>query len=136
MVRLGMMAAVLATAALLGSPDADACERHAAAAATAVRAAQTAPTASAQAPSPAATRELQAPPLDARAHEDLVQAGQKLLAAKCDCESKADCTCKKGQCKCSKCQGRHDVVEALQQQGGGGQPVQDARTDASAGVLL
>ena len=138
MVRLGMMAAVLATAALLGS-NAEACERHAAAA----RAAANAPTAAAQAPSPAAASEartsVQALPLDARAHEALVQAGQKLLAAKCDCESKADCTCKKGQCKCSKCRGRHDVVESLQEQGtpqAVDAPAGSARNDATAGVLL
>jgi hypothetical protein len=72
----------------------------------------------------------------ARAHAALVEAGRNLLAAKCSCGSKADCTCKKGQCKCAKCRGRHDVLESLQEQGGGGQPVQDARLDASAGELL
>jgi hypothetical protein len=71
----------------------------------------------------------------ARAHAALVEAGRKLLAAKCSCESKADCTCKKGQCKCKKCGGRHEVLEALQGQSGG-QPLQDARYDASAGVML
>jgi len=29
------------------------------------------------------------------------------VAEKCKCEGQSDCTCKKGQCKCSKCQLRH-----------------------------
>jgi hypothetical protein len=71
----------------------------------------------------------------APAHEALVETGRQLLAAKCSCESKADCTCKKGECKCKKCGGRHEVLEALQGQRGT-QPVKDARYDASACVML
>jgi hypothetical protein len=74
----------------------------------------------------------------ATAHEALAEEGRQLLAAKCSCESKADCTCKKGECKCKKCGGRHEVLEALQGQSGG-QPLQhtrDAHGDASAGVML
>ncbi|HET9452562.1 MAG TPA: metallothionein [Aggregicoccus sp.] len=125
-VRKGTMGAVLLASTLLGPLSATACERHAAAAQP------PAPTAAQAAP-----RDAHAPaPLDAHAHEALVQAGRALLAAKCSCDSKADCTCKKGQCKCAKCKGRHDVLEALQEQSGG-QPVEPlARNDATAGVLL
>jgi len=123
MVRLGTMGAVLLGSTLLGPLSASACERHAAA--------------STAAPAPAAKdAHGHAGPLEPRAHEALVQAGQKLLAAKCSCGSKADCTCKKGQCKCSKCKGRHEVLEALQQQGGGEPAEPLARNDATAGVLL
>ena len=125
MVRLGTMGAVLLGSTLLAPLSASACERHAAA--------STAAAAPAPAPKDAHGH---AAPLEPHAHEALVQAGQRLLAAKCSCGSKADCTCKKGQCKCATSKGRHDVLESLQEQGGGGQPVQDARLDASAGVLL
>lgn len=58
------------------------------------------------------------------------------LAAKCACSSAADCTCKKGTCKCPKCKKHHrDVVEALR-----GQPPEQApravRYDASAGLFI
>jgi hypothetical protein len=122
MVRLGTMGAVLLGSTLLGPVSASACERHAAASAAA-------------APAPKDAHG-HAAPLEPHAHEALVQAGQKLLAAKCSCGSKADCTCKKGQCKCSKCKGRHDVLEALQQQGGSEAAAPLARNDATAGVLL
>ena len=32
--------------------------------------------------------------------------GSEVLAGKCDCSSAADCTCKKGDCKCEKCAGK------------------------------
>ncbi|RKH41082.1 metallothionein [Corallococcus sicarius] len=62
----------------------------------------------------------------------------KVLAAKCSCGSKADCTCKRGKCECSKCSGRHtpgQVTDALR-----GRPatqqLQEARYDASAGIFI
>ena len=36
------------------------------------------------------------------------KADDALHADKCDCSGPADCTCKKGKCKCSKCKKRHD----------------------------
>lgn len=37
------------------------------------------------------------------------KAGEDALHAdKCDCSGPADCTCKKGKCKCAKCKKRHD----------------------------
>ncbi|RYZ34554.1 MAG: metallothionein [Myxococcaceae bacterium] len=62
----------------------------------------------------------------------------RMLTAKCSCGSKADCTCKRGKCECSKCSGRHapgQVMDALR-----GRPatqeLQEARYDASAGVFI
>jgi hypothetical protein len=59
-----------------------------------------------------------------------------LHADRCRCESKADCTCKKGQCRCPKC-GRHrrQVLEALRQPTGDTRPA-PARLEARAGLLL
>lgn len=38
----------------------------------------------------------------------------ELLAEKCKCEGPSDCTCKKGQCGCSKCsKPRYKVMESL-----------------------
>ncbi len=120
MVRKGTMGAVLLASTLLAPLGATACE-HAARAT----------------PSPAPAS--QAASHEAHGHAALVQAGRALLAAKCSCDSKADCTCKKGQCKCTKCRGRHDVVESLQEQGtpqAVDAPAGSARNDATAGVLL
>ena len=126
MMRKGAMAAVVLAVGWLAPLSAEACEPGAHACACKHKASA----AAADAGGAAHAQD------QAKAHAALVEAGRKLLAAKCSCESKADCTCKKGQCKCAKCKGRHDVLESLQEQGGGGQPVQDVRTDASAGVLL
>ncbi|MFP2913200.1 metallothionein [Pyxidicoccus sp. 3LFB2] len=59
-----------------------------------------------------------------------------LIAGKCQCGSKADCTCKKGSCDCSKCQKpKRQVMDALR-----GRPaelkLQEARYDASAGIFI
>jgi hypothetical protein len=80
-----------------------------------------------------------------KAPEAAKDAGQRpleeldqLLSAKCSCGSKADCTCKRGKCECSKCKGRtapRQVMDALR-----GTPAtletQEARYDASAGVFI
>jgi hypothetical protein len=103
-----------------------ACEAHAKAAA-----ARSAPQPHAQ-PAP----EKKAPESEApqRPLDELDQ----LMAAKCSCGSKADCTCKKGACQCSKCNGRHEprqVMDALR-----GRPaelkLQEARYDATAGIFI
>ncbi|MCP3103232.1 metallothionein [Myxococcus sp. K15C18031901] len=58
-----------------------------------------------------------------------------LIAGKCQCGSKADCTCKKGSCECSKCKPKRQVMDALR-----GQPaelkLEEARYDASAGIFI
>ncbi|MHA7632445.1 metallothionein [Corallococcus sp. M7] len=101
--------------------SAHACEAHAKAAASKGTAPQT--------PAPEAKKDDAPRPL-----EELDQ----LLTAKCSCGSKADCTCKRGKCECSKCSGRHaprQVTDALR-----GRPatqeLQEARNDASAGIFI
>ncbi|RKG63022.1 metallothionein [Corallococcus sp. CA054B] len=103
--------------------SAHACEAHAKAAAASKTG--TAP----QTPAPEASKDDAPRPL-----EELDQ----LLTAKCSCGSKADCTCKRGKCECSKCSGRHaprQVMDALR-----GRPatqeLQEARNDASAGIFI
>ncbi|MBJ6763252.1 metallothionein [Myxococcaceae bacterium JPH2] len=117
-----VLTAGLLAGGLLGAPSrADACEAHAKAAATATEPAS--PEAKPAEKSEAAR------PLDAV---------DQLLSAKCSCGSKADCTCKKGACECSKCKGRHptrQVMDALR--GRTPEPkLQDARYDASAGIFI
>ena len=60
----------------------------------------------------------------------------ELLSAKCQCGSKADCTCKKGQCECAKCnKPKRQVMDALHEQTPA-LKLEDARYDASAGVFI
>ncbi|QAT86734.1 hypothetical protein EJ065_5199 [Corallococcus coralloides] len=109
--------------------SAHACEAHAKAAAASRMG--TAP----QTPAPETRGAPEAKQDDApRPLEELDQ----LLTAKCSCGSKADCTCKRGKCECSKCSGRHaprQVMDALR-----GRPatreLQEARNDASAGIFI
>ncbi|MCP3163707.1 metallothionein [Myxococcus qinghaiensis] len=126
MVAAGLLASGLL---LLAPRAASACEAHAQAArAKSEEAAKPAPEA---APAPEKAR---APggevdrPLDAL---------DSLMAAKCQCGSKADCTCKKGSCECSKCQKpKRQVMDALR-----GRPAElkldeARRYDASAGIFI
>ncbi len=58
-----------------------------------------------------------------------------LLADKCDCGGKGDCTCKHGACKCGKCsRHRSKVVPSLRE--ADVQLPREARYDASAGVFI
>jgi hypothetical protein len=105
--------------------SAHACEAHAKAAAASKGSGGAAP----QTPAPEAKKDDAPRPL-----EELDQ----LLTARCSCGSKADCTCKRGKCECSKCSGRHaprQVMDALR-----GSPatqeLQEARNDASAGIFI
>lgn len=62
----------------------------------------------------------------------------QLLSAKCSCGSKADCTCKKGKCECSKCNGRHEprqVMDSLRERPAR-LDLREARYDASAGIFI
>jgi len=112
--KLGATAAWMAAAGAmaLGSTEAAACERSHAATA-------------------------RARPAHARSLAELMAQVDGMIAAKCGCENAGDCTCRKGQCACSKCRkSQADVVEQLQ----GRQPdllrIDNARYDASAGVFI
>ena len=118
MKRIGMtLAAVVVGGVLLTTSEAGACEAH--------RAKADAPPAAVPVqPEKAATK--QAAPAKA----------DELHAAKCQCGSAADCTCKKGTCECTKCKKpRRDVVEPLKAEGRG-REAHEARLDASAGLFL
>jgi hypothetical protein len=122
MKRIGMtLAAVVAGGVLWTSGDAAACEGH--------RAKADAPPAAVE-PSPE-QKANSAETAPAKTDE----AGE-LHAAKCQCGSAADCTCKKGTCECAKCKKpRHDMVAPLKAEARAPE-VQKARLDASAGLFL
>lgn len=122
-----MMVAALASGLLMLAPRAaSACEAHAQAArAKADKAQAPAPDNKAAEARPATSE--QERPLDAL---------DSLMAAKCQCGSKADCTCKKGTCECARCKPKRQVMDALR-----GQPAElkldeARRTDASAGIFI
>jgi len=59
----------------------------------------------------------------------------ELLAEKCSCEGAGDCTCKKGQCKCSKCGNRrYKVSDSLRERTEYREL--KARRNAAAGVFI
>lgn len=66
----------------------------------------------------------------------------EILSATCNCGGPADCTCKKGECKCKKCDKHHrGVQKTLLLEPLRGVPVRpelpaDARYDATAGVFI
>lgn len=72
----------------------------------------------------------------------IMQEIDTILAAKCSCSSASDCTCKKGECKCSKCGGAKKatnirMIESLRGQDDGTiLPANNARYDATAGVFI
>jgi hypothetical protein len=118
MKRIGMTLAVMLGGVLLGTGEARACEGHATGA--------------------DAPPELVEPAKEAASAEEARAAEESgpLLTAKCQCGSAADCTCKKGTCKCPKCKkpGR-DVVEPLQGQRRTEEP-RKVRYGASAGTFI
>jgi hypothetical protein len=125
MTRMGMMLAAVAVGGVLltaGDARACACKGQESACKKAVEQAQ-APkdTQAEQQASPEATAPV---------------ASEELHAAKCQCGSAADCTCKKGTCQCAKCQKpKRQVVEPLQGQTQAPR-LHKARYDASAGLFL
>ena len=120
MKRIGMTLAVVVGGVLLTTGEAKACERH--------RARADAPPAVAPGQQEKAATAETAPAKADKADE--------LHAAKCQCGSAADCTCKKGTCECPKCKKpRHDVVAPLEAEGRAPE-VQKARLDASAGIFI
>ncbi|MFL5320269.1 MAG: hypothetical protein ACJ790_11485 [Myxococcaceae bacterium] len=63
----------------------------------------------------------------------------QILAAKCPCSSQADCTCKKGDCKCSKCGAHHrgvKMIETIRDSDDSTELPQNARYDATAGIFI
>ncbi len=118
------IAALLATLCLTAfSGSAAACEGHAPAAAPQKTEAQKAESAKAEAQ--------QAP---------VLQDVDVLLADKCDCGGQADCTCKKGQCKCGKCGGaklkKLRLFDSLKGESDALTLPNDARHDATAGAFI
>jgi len=122
MKRIGLTVAALwmAGGVLLTPGVGHACEKHAKGGST-------------QAAVPEVKQDSAAP---ARPSERPLQEVDELLSAKCQCSSKADCTCKKGQCECPRCnKPKRQVIDALR----GKTPalkLEDARYDASAGVFI
>jgi hypothetical protein len=68
--------------------------------------------------------------------QDPLREVDELLSAKCQCSSKADCTCKKGKCECSRCKGGRQVMDALRDEKSPALKLENARHDASAGVFI
>jgi hypothetical protein len=122
MKRIGMtMAAAMVGGVLWTSGEAAACEGHRAKA-------DAPPTVVSPDSRPKAASTEKAPAKTDKADE--------LHAAKCQCGSAADCTCKKGTCECPKCKKpRHDVVAPLKAEGNASE-VQKVRLDASAGIFI
>jgi len=122
MKRIGMTVAALSMAGglLLAPSVGHACEGHRQASTT-------------QASTPPVKKDSAA---QARPAHSPLKEVDELLSAKCQCSSKADCTCKKGQCECSKCKhGARQVMDALREQTPA-LKLEDARYDASAGVFI
>jgi hypothetical protein len=117
MKRIGMtLAAVVVGGVLLTTSEAGACEGH---------------RAKADAPPAAVPSQPEKEAAPAKADK-----ADELHAAKCQCGSAADCTCKKGTCECAKCKKpRREVVEPLKAEGRGREG-HKARLDASAGLFI
>ncbi len=143
MMRIATLVAagLMAGGVLLAPGSAQACEAHARAAAEAKKAGAKKPEAGKADGKPTdavkADEAGAADPKEARGEvERPLDALDSLIAGKCQCGSKADCTCKKGSCDCSKCEKpKRQVMDALR-----GRPaelrLQDARYDASAGIFI
>ena len=59
------------------------------------------------------------------------------IAGKCNCTSAADCTCKKGSCKCPHCAPKaRPMFESLQDRGAPLRIPANARRDATAGAFI
>lgn len=71
-------------------------------------------------------------------HTSVMDEVDQIIAAKCSCSSQADCTCKKGECKCSKCNGHMKVrmIESLRGNQDSSELPLNARYDATAGIFI
>ncbi|HZI13878.1 MAG TPA: metallothionein [Myxococcus sp.] len=129
------VAGLMAAGLLLAPGAARACEAHAKPGASKAEAkAEAKP---AEAPAAEQKADEAGKPSGARGEvERPLDALDSLMAGKCQCGSKADCTCKKGSCECSKChKPKRQVMDALR-----GRPAElkldEARYDASAGIFI
>ena len=122
MKRIGMtLAAVVVGGVLLTTSEAVACEGH--------RAKADAPPAAVPAQQRKAASKEVAPAKTDKADE--------LHAAKCQCGSAADCTCKKDTCECGKCKKPlSGVVAPLKAECQVPAQPKKARLDASAGLFI
>lgn len=120
MVRSSLVLSLIVAGSLLGG-RAEACEGHAKAAA-----AKTAP-----APAAAEQPETKLPASSA----ELLRPVDVLVADKCSCTNAADCTCKKGQCKCKRCKPKR-MADPVKGQSDALQLPTEARLDASVGVFI
>ena len=73
--------------------------------------------------------------------ESILKPVDDVLAATCNCSGPADCTCKKGECKCKKCEKHHRIQKTQLLEPLNGTPVtpvlpENARYDATAGVFI
>jgi hypothetical protein len=118
MMRIGMtLAAVMVGGVLLSAGEVRACEGHA------VR--TEAPPGKSGTPEEAAS---------ARAAPEKQDGAKELHAAKCQCGSAADCTCKKGTCECAKCKKpRQEPAAPLEAQA---PELREARLELLSGVLV
>ncbi|MDQ3266429.1 MAG: metallothionein [Myxococcota bacterium] len=58
-----------------------------------------------------------------------------LVADKCSCQSAADCTCKKGQCKCKACKHKR-MIQPVKGTTDALQLPKEARWEATSGVFI
>lgn len=86
----------------------------------------------------AASAVLLAAPAFASTGTNDLWAGKLTTAADCGCSGKADCTCKKGACKCAKCGkgSKSKVIDALKNNPDTAKLPETARFDATAGVFI
>ena len=70
----------------------------------------------------------------------LLDSVDQLIAGTCGCDGQADCTCKKGSCKCKKCgsgrKGGTMMFESLKGNPMSPQLPETARYDATAGIFI
>lgn len=72
------------------------------------------------------------------AHGAKVEADALSVAATCSCHNAGDCTCKKGECKCSKCGAskKASVINTLQAAEPKFELPKNARLEATGGVFI
>jgi hypothetical protein len=118
---------MLIAAISLAAAEAFACDKHGGAA-------HGHPTAVKSAAAP------QSPVQTSSAELRLLEEVDKVFAEKCSCTNAADCTCKKGSCKCSKCGNRHRspsrMIAPLKGRSATLKIPSGARRDATAGIFL
>jgi hypothetical protein len=77
--------------------------------------------------------------LACEAHAAKAKTTDTLVAEKCSCQGASDCTCKKGECQCKKCGGRHKKATLFESLSEPVKPTtlpEKAELDASAGMFI